>query len=86
MKIFWILRQDLSVTDMFFCFVEQKNVTIYLILPPFQHFAWNLFYFSRLISLFSHSAKIDFEHQLLSKAIQNEQSQYKKLKSEIETG
>ena len=42
--------------------------------------------FSRLVPLFSHSAKSDFEHQLLSKAIQNEQSQYKKLKSEIETG
>ena len=42
--------------------------------------------FSRLVSLFSHSAKSDFEHQLLSKAIQNEQSQYKKLKSEVETG
>ena len=44
------------------------------------------FYFSRLVSLFSHSVKSDFEHQLLNKAIQNEQSQYKKLKSEIETG
>ena len=27
----------------------------------------------------------EFEHQLLNKAIQNEQSRYKKLKSEIET-
>ena len=36
--------------------------------------------------LSSHSAKSDFEHQFLSKTIQNEQSQYKKLKSEIETG
>ena len=45
-----------------------------------------IFDFSRLVSLFSHSAKSDFEHQLLSKAIQNEQSQYKKLKSEVETG
>ena len=36
-----------------------------------------IFDFSRLVSLFSHSAKSDFEHQLLSKAIQNEQSQYK---------
>ena len=44
------------------------------------------FDFSRLVSLFSHSAKSDFEHQLLSKAFQNEQSQYKKLKSEIERG
>ena len=43
--------------------------------------------FSRLVSLFSHSAKNDFEHQLLSKAIQNEESQYKKKsKAEIETG
>ena len=45
-----------------------------------------MFDFSRLVSLFSHSAKSYFEHQLLSKAIQNEQSQYKKLKSEVETG
>ena len=71
---------------MFFYFVEQENVSLYLILPLFQHFAWNLFDLSRLVSLFSHSAKSDFEHQLLSKAIQNEQSQYEKLKSEIETG
>ena len=61
---------------MFFYFVEQKNVSLYLILPLFQHFAWNLFDFSKLF-LFSHSAKSDFEHQLLSKAIQSEQSQYK---------
>ena len=58
----------------------------FTILPLFQHFAWNLFDFSRLVSLFSHSAKSQFEHQLLSKAIQNEQSQNKKLKSDIETG
>ena len=44
------------------------------------------FDFPRLVSLFSHSAKIGFEHQLLSKAIQNDQESYKKLKSEIETG
>ena len=71
---------------MFFYFVEWKNVSLYLILPLFRHFAWNLFDFSRLVSLFSDSAKSDFEHQVLSKAIQNEQSQYKKLKSEVETG
>ena len=35
------------------------------------------FDFSRLVSIFSHSAKSDFEHQLLSKAIQNDQIQYK---------
>ena len=45
-----------------------------------------IFDFSRLVSLFSHSAESDFEHQLLSKVIQNEQSRYEKLKSEIETG
>ena len=45
-----------------------------------------IFDFCRLVSLFSHSAKCEFEHQLLIKVIQNEQSQYKKLKSEIETG
>ena len=56
----------------FFCYVS-----LYLILPLFQHFAWYLFDFSRLVSLFSHSAKSDFEHQLLSRAIQNEQSKYK---------
>ena len=70
----------------FFTSSNKKNVSLYLILPPFQHFAWNLFDFSRLVSLFSHSAKSDFEHQLLSKAIQNKQSQCKKLKSEMEAG
>ena len=45
-----------------------------------------IFDFSRLVSLFSHSAKSDFEHQLLSKANQNELSRFKKLKSEIEMG
>ena len=71
---------------MFFLLRRIKNVSLYLILPLFQHFAWNLFDFSRLVSLFSHYAKSDFEHELLSKAIQNEQSPYKKLKSEVETG
>ena len=52
----------------------------------FQHFAWNLFDFSSLVSLFTHSDKSDFEHRLLSQAIQNEQSLYKRYKSEIETG
>ena len=52
----------------------------------FSTFCVKYFDFSRLVSLFSHSAKSEFEHQLLSKAIQNEQSRYKKLKSEIETG
>ena len=70
----------------FFLLRRIKKFSLYLILPPFQHFAWNLFDFSRLVSLFSHSAKSDFEHQLLSKAIQNEQTQYNKLKSGIETG
>ena len=49
----------------FFYFVEQKNVSLYLILPLFQQFAWNLFDFSRLDFLFSNSAKGAFEHQLL---------------------
>ena len=48
-------------------------------LSLFQHFAGNLFDLSRLVSLFSHSAKSEFEYQLLSKAIKNEQSQNKKL-------
>ena len=50
----------------------------------FSAFCVKSFDFSRLVSLFSHSAKSVFKHQLLSKAIQNEQSQNKKLKSEIE--
>ena len=70
----------------FFYSGKQKNVSLYLILPLFQHYTWNLFDFSRLVSFFSHSAESDYEHQLLSKAIENEQKQYKKLKSEIETG
>ena len=67
-------------------FLLRQTFFRFTILPLFRHFAWNLFDFSRLVSLFSHSAKSEFEHQLLSKAIQNEQSRYKKLKSEIETG
>ena len=67
-------------------FLLRRTFFRFTILPLFQHFAWNLFDFSRLVSLFCHSAKSEFEHQLLTKAIQNEQSQYKKLKSEIETG
>ena len=66
----------------FFYFVEFALP----ILPLFRHFAWNLFDFSRLVSLFSHSAQSPFKQQLLSKAIQNEESQCKKSKSEIETG
>ena len=80
MKIFWIVSQDLS------SFVFFRRTFRFAILPLFQHFAWNLFDFSRLVSLSSQSAKSEFEHQLLSKAIQNEQIQNKKLKSEIETG
>ena len=45
-----------------------------------------IFYFSRLVLLFCHSAQSPLKQHLLSKAIQNEQSQYKNLKSEIETG
>ena len=41
------------------------------------NFAWILFDFARLVSLFPHSAKSVFERHLLSKAIQNEQSQIK---------
>ena len=40
----------------------------------FSTFCVKSFDLSRLVSLFSHSGKSDFEHQLLSKAIQNEQS------------
>ena len=38
----------------------------------FSTFCVKSFDFSRLVSLLSHSAKSDFEHQLLGKAIQNE--------------
>ena len=37
---------------MFFYFLEQQNGSLYLILRLFQRFAWNLFDFSRLVSLF----------------------------------
>ena len=40
---------------------SDKNFSLYFILPPL-HFAWNLFDFSRLVSLFSHSAKSVFRH------------------------
>ena len=61
---------------MFFYFVK-----LFFALPFCRFFdiLSAIFDFSRLVSLFSHSAKSEFEHQLLSKAIQNEQSQYKKL-------
>ena len=65
-------------------FLLRRTFFRFTILPLFQHFAWNLFDFSKLVSLFSISAKSEFEHQLLSKAIQKEQSRNKKLKPEIE--
>ena len=84
MKNLWIVRQDLFCYV--FYFVGQENVSLYLILPLFQHFAWIIFDFSRLVFLVSNSVKSYFEHQLLSKAIQNELIQDKELKSETETG
>ena len=39
-----------------------------------------IFDFSRLVSLFCHSSQSPFKQQLLSEAIQNEESQYKKIK------
>ena len=63
---------------MFFYFVELFFALP--ILPLFQHFAWNLFDFSRLVSLFCHSAESPFKQQLLGKAMQNEESQYKRIK------
>ena len=67
---------------MFFYFVK-----LFFALPFCRFFdILREFFLTRLVSLFSHSAKSEIEHQLLSKAIQNEQSRYKKLKSEIETG
>ena len=36
---------------MFYYFVEQKFASFYLDLPFFWHFAWNLFDFSKVISL-----------------------------------
>ena len=82
MKILWIVRQDLSCYVFYF-------VKLFFAIPFCRFFdiLREIFFdFSRLVSLFSHSAKSEFEHQLLSKTIQNEQSRYKKLKSEIETG
>ena len=67
----------------FFYFVELFSLYHF---AAFSAFCVKTFDFCRLVSFFSHSAKSEFEHQLLSKAIQNEQNQYKKLKSEIETG
>ena len=78
---------ELSVRNcaaMFFFTSSNKNFFRFTSFCCFlKHFAWNLFDFSRLVYLFSHSAKSDFEHQLLSKSIQNDQSQFKKLKSEL---
>ena len=48
----------------FSCFVvftsSKKNLSLYLSSQLVQHFAWNLFDFARLVSLFSHSAKSVF--------------------------
>ena len=52
------------------------------ILPLFRHLAWNLFNFSRLASLFCLSAQSPFKQLLPSKAILNEESQYKKNQSQ----
>ena len=59
---------------MFFYFVEQKKVFRFTSFCRFFSILHVIFDFSRLVSFFSHSAKSDFEHQLLSKAIQNEKS------------
>ena len=74
-SILWTVFQDLS------CYVFLlRRIKKCFALPHFAAFSTfcvKSFDFSRLVSLFSHSAKSDFEHQLLIKAIQYEQSQYK---------
>ena len=45
-----------------------------------------IFDFSRLVSLFAHCAESAFKQLLLSKSAYNEQNQYLKTKSKIETG
>ena len=67
-------------------FLLRRTFFRFTILPLFRHIAWSPCDCSRLVLLFSRSALSEFEHQLLSKAIKNEQSQHKKLKSEIQTG
>ena len=68
-----------------FFFTSNKNFSPYLSSELVQHFGWNLFESSKLVSFF-HSAKIVFRQQLHCKAIQYENSQYQKTKSEMETG
>ena len=41
-------------------FLLRRTFFRFTILPLFRHFAWNLFDFCRLVSLFSHSAKSEF--------------------------
>ena len=53
---------------------SNRNCSLYLRSQLVPHFAWNLFDFSWLVSLFSHSAKNAFRLQLGSKAIWNEDS------------
>ena len=55
-------------------FFTSSNFFALPILPLFRHFAWNFFEFSRLVSLFCHSARSPFKQHMLSKAIQNEES------------
>ena len=80
MKILWIVRQDLSCYVFFKLFFSYPFSRFFILREIF------FFDFSRLVSLFCHSDQSPFKQQLLSKAIQNEESQYKKLKSEVETG
>ena len=62
---------------------SNKNFSLHLSSQLVQHFAWNLFDFSGLVWLFSHSTQSAFRQQLLSKSIQNEASV---LKNEISNG
>ena len=62
---------------MFFFTSSNKKMFRFTLFCRFFNILPEISDFSRLVSLFSHPAKSDFEHELLSKAIQNEQSKYK---------
>ena len=74
-----------GVVVLYFSLIRTKGC---FALPHFAAFVIlsEIFVFSRLDSLISHSAQSDFKQNLLDKAIPNEQSQYKKTKWEIDTG
>ena len=69
--VFWLALFNWSARQVA-CFLTSSNFC------RFFDILREIFDFSRLVSLFCNSAQSPFKQQLLSKAIQNEESPYKK--------